>query len=997
MPAQLIGCPQGAITLENHQPIESSSSLGEIMRRRRPVIEFLEQRHLLAVDYCVPEILPLMFRPENAPATVEQAGGKTQILFQDDDSGGGIYHPLDLHADHHDPSELPEDHPLHMPRFRFGRLKDGFPDQLFGRDGHRAGPNLRVTNTQILRDGNGGFVSSIPIGQMVVMQVNFVSEEIPVGTSFTTRFEMDGVPIEYTTNQISGNGSWFIWWSGWYASPTLHNLSITLDVFNQISETDENDNARAQAFTPYQATDLPEQLIFPTAGVRNRDYAVTNYADIDPRSGQQRDFMGGVFQYDGHNAWDLGPMNFLGQDQGLPILAAAGGVVAEVADGHFDRKTDWSNTNANYVIIDHGNNWRTIYWHLARDSVTVRVGQTVAAGTVIGEMGSSGISTGTHIHYSLYRNGFPVESMYDTGTYYRDFVDVDYQLATPTGSLIANISNINSPADSDWRESFPTKRVFTRTANDPVVLNHGLSHMNTGESITLRLRRPDGSVRNSWNWTADGIYRFPQFYWWFGAAAWKEQVGTWQWDVLKDGNLLVRESFQVTDGPSPAQMRVSDPDGRNVNPGRTTPFDFGTTLGTQRAFTITNHGDSPLQLGLPKLPQGFSISGFQQTVPVGGNSVFTVRFDNAFSSTSFGSVRFTTNDPELPEFWFNVEGRHAGNIGAVPVLELPGPDLAYELGDVPQIIDSTATFQSSGSVADFLSVAMHGAAETGDVVQILHQGTAAGQVGVAGNEVSFGGTVVGTLQSTSGLPELLRVQFNAAITAEAITAILRRLAFHSTTENALPRFLRTHVADLTGTSSTHAYKGIRVHEPVLILAGVEHVQVNNGDAQRSRVESLQIRFTNEVFFDSSSFVLEKLGSGGGFVNVSYSTDLVYGKTIATLQFSGSFVEHGSLVDGNYRLRIRGVDARGVAMDGDGDGDAGGDFIFGENATDKFFRLFGDTSGDRTVTLGELTQFRSAFGRSDGQSGYRAALDFDDSGLIGLADLTAFRARYGRSI
>lgn len=967
-----------------------------MMRRRLRLIELLEHRQLLAADFCEPQLSPLSKLPEAVPAATASTGS-TQVIFQNEDSGAGLYLPP-LGPSDSDPAQLPVDPFLGTPQFGFGRLKDVMPDDRPAKRNGGAAPNLRVTNTQILRDGNGGFVNSIPIGQMVVIQVNFASEGITAGSPFTVRFEMDGVPINYVADWVSGDGNWFIWWSGWYASPELHNLSVTLDVNNQIAETDEGDNARSQSFTPYQATTLPEKLIFPTAGVRNRDFAVTNYADIDPRSGQQRDFLNGVFQYDGHNAWDLGPMNFLGQDQGLPLLAAAGGVVAEVADGNFDRKTDWSNTNANYVIIDHGNNWRTIYWHLARDSVTVKVGQIVAAGDVIGEMGSSGISTGTHIHYSLYRNGFPVESMYDTETYYRDFVDVDYQLASTTGSLVGNISNFNSPADTDWRESFPTKRVFTRSANDPVVLNFGLSHLNTGETITIRLRRPDGSLRGSSDWTANGIYRFPQFFWWYGSAAWKEQVGTWRFEVVKDGQILVNETFQVIDGASPAQIRVRDAESKNVNPGRTTPFDFGTTVGNRGLFTITNHGDSPLLLGTPIIPQGFSlVNPLPASVPVGGSSNFTLRFDNAFNETSFGSIRFTTNDPEVPEFWFNVEGRHSGAAGAVPLLDLPGPDLAYELGAAPKIIDSTATFQSSGLRADVLRISMQGAAESGDVVAIGHQGFAAGQVGINGNSVSFGGTVVGTIQTGLAFPELLQVQFNDAVTPAAVTAILRRLEFSSTTENALPRFLRAYVVDLAGTPSTHAYKGIRVHEPVLILAGVERVQINDDSEQRSRVDSLQVKFTNEVTLDSGSFVLEKLGAGGGSVDVSVTSDVVFGKTIATLVFAGPYVENGSLVDGNYRLRVNAVDARGVPLDGDGDGTAGGEFVFGESANDEFFRLFGDINGDRQVTLVEFNQFRSTFGRSEGQSGYLDPFDFDNNNSVGLADFNAFRARFGRTI
>lgn len=58
------------------------------------------------------------------------------------------------------------------------------------------------------------------------------------------------------------------------------------------------------------------------------------------------------------------------------------------------------------VIVDHGNDLRTVYGHLSK--IRVNVGQTVQRGTVIGETGNTGRSSGPHLHYEILVKGQPV-------------------------------------------------------------------------------------------------------------------------------------------------------------------------------------------------------------------------------------------------------------------------------------------------------------------------------------------------------------------------------------------------------------------------------------------------------------------------------------------------------------------------------------------------------------------------------------------------------------
>jgi murein DD-endopeptidase MepM/ murein hydrolase activator NlpD len=63
----------------------------------------------------------------------------------------------------------------------------------------------------------------------------------------------------------------------------------------------------------------------------------------------------------------------------------------------------WDGGYGNKIVVDHQNGYRTVYAHLS--SIDVNVGQTVPKGSKIGEMGSTGDSTGVHLHFEVYRNG----------------------------------------------------------------------------------------------------------------------------------------------------------------------------------------------------------------------------------------------------------------------------------------------------------------------------------------------------------------------------------------------------------------------------------------------------------------------------------------------------------------------------------------------------------------------------------------------------------------
>ncbi len=97
----------------------------------------------------------------------------------------------------------------------------------------------------------------------------------------------------------------------------------------------------------------------------------------------------------GYNFSDIHRAIDIGGTQGDAIVASDGGVVVFAG---------WSNYGYGYlIVIDHGNGYQTAYAHLS--AVAVTCGQSTYQGGYIGAMGSTGNSTGPHLHFELIYNG----------------------------------------------------------------------------------------------------------------------------------------------------------------------------------------------------------------------------------------------------------------------------------------------------------------------------------------------------------------------------------------------------------------------------------------------------------------------------------------------------------------------------------------------------------------------------------------------------------------
>ncbi len=523
--------------------------------------------------------------------------------------------------------------------------------------------NLAITDA-FLVDGNNIRINRPLLGEQVEIRSLYSTSGLSASASYAIRFVVDGIVVDnpeltFGAGSATATENWFADMFHGYAEAGSHSVRVILDPFDQITETNESDNSWTFSFSPVRAGNLPQKLSPVVEGSAGVDWRVMNFADLDPRPGFLRDYRGGKFTYDtptfGHDALDIGLADFSAADEGMPVLAAADGIVEAINDGAFDRNKGFAYPEppANYVIINLGNGWRAKYWHLRRDSVSVKVGDSIAAGDFLGWTGSSGFSTGPHVHFELTYKNHPVETMLDPATFWvtPPQYPADYRHVIKSGF------SSNIPTASEWAEQPQDIRTFKPGNRLSFWVIAGA--MMPGDTRTVRLQRPDGSL--FLDQTSNPGSTFFQVSQWAYTVTLPttDVLGTWTATWLQNGVELARQTFTVSNVGIP-ELRV-DLGSELIPSGRFTPIDFGTSIpgsaGQTRTFDIRNFGSALLSLNSVTVPTGYEIVSYPTTVLQPGQSTtLTVRLKTAAQGYFAGELRLATNDSDESVYRIWLEG-----------------------------------------------------------------------------------------------------------------------------------------------------------------------------------------------------------------------------------------------------------------------------------------------------------------------------------------------------
>jgi hypothetical protein len=204
------------------------------------------------------------------------------------------------------------------------------------------------------------------------------------------------------------------------------------------------------------------------------------------------------------------------------------------------------------------------------------------------------------------------------------------------------------------------------------------------------------------------------------------------------------------------------------------------------------------------------------------------------------------------------------------------------------------------------------------------------------------------------------------------------------------------VVTWTTVDSANTFRAILARRYRPGVPQVQSTRINDGLAQRSRVTSLTVTFDTIVNFESTvadAFTL--IRNGGKPVTFKATASNATGVTVVTLNdFIGSSTQFGSLADGRYTLTALAshiTDNLGQALDGDGNGQAGGNHTFGD--AQGLFRMFGDVNGDRQVDGADFGAFSSTFNLNSSHPNFLWFMDINGDGQVDGFDFGHFSGRY----
>ncbi|MBS0260837.1 MAG: cadherin domain-containing protein [Planctomycetes bacterium] len=255
------------------------------------------------------------------------------------------------------------------------------------------------------------------------------------------------------------------------------------------------------------------------------------------------------------------------------------------------------------------------------------------------------------------------------------------------------------------------------------------------------------------------------------------------------------------------------------------------------------------------------------------------------------------------------------NLGGLPpVMTLPVLPVKFTENAAALVVNSTAIV-SDPDTPNYnhgsLTVAFQAGVQNDDRLAIRHQGTAAGQIGIAGTDVTYAGVVIGSVAGGFVDNSDLVISLNANATSTAVAALVRNITFRNVGDNptAATRTLRFVIADGTGELSAPMLRDVTVvpvndlpillmvpgsiayteNDPAVIIDGT--ITITDVDSPNFDLGTLKVSFASGAVSTDRLLITDQ-GTAAGQIGLSSNSVLYSGTVIGS--YVGGFTTSAGL-------------------------------------------------------------------------------------------------------
>lgn len=354
-------------------------------------------------------------------------------------------------------------------------------------------------------------------------------------------------------------------------------------------------------------------------------YGISNYVDHNSSAPNQlSDYECGTKTYDTANGYNhqgidiyLWPFEWYKMENNhVSVVAAAAGIIVLREDGNYDKSCSSNNNPWNAVYIQHTDGSIALYGHLKSGGLTEKIiGQSVSQGEFLGHIGSSGNSTGPHLHFEVYDaqenlidpyqgpcNSLNNESWWqDQKPYLEPQINTMYiHSAPPDFKTCPQTEEVNIVNQLEYNTSYN----FATYYHDQQV----------GDLTSFKILKPNGSIYDQWSHNSPDSYYASYWYWTYSFQS-SQPSGEWTFEASFEGETYVRNFFldqdptstnnaylnQVTAYPNPFNESITLTNCKNMD----------VTVSTLSGKTIdvrSNSQGEDIILDFSKLPSGIYIT-----------------------------------------------------------------------------------------------------------------------------------------------------------------------------------------------------------------------------------------------------------------------------------------------------------------------------------------------------------------------------------------------------